>query len=170
MMFEFDIEDVKNDLEGMSFQEKMEELESLSDNLNLALSEIMDLQQELNDEYESSVYDPLLALLLSLAKHRRWDNLINIDNPVITVHSIPQKVKIWASWDTDEWTINIELANFIASNTKRYKALSDFASLLRLPYEYGNEEISWRVSEENLEDALLSLVFVLCGDEYYPAK
>lgn len=161
-MFDFDIEGIKKDLEGLSIQEKLDAIEGIYDELDNALGEVTDLQSGLNDEYESSVYAPLMASVSSYVHERGWNELVNIEDFVITVNSKPKKVKFWAAWDTHDWAIDIELANFIANDHQRYKALLEIASVLALPYNNGSEEISVIVEENELQDTMLYILSKLC--------
>lgn len=49
-MFVFDIEQIKNELEGMSFQETLDVLEKLDDDLELAIAGVYQLNNELIKE------------------------------------------------------------------------------------------------------------------------
>ena len=49
-MFVFDIEQIKNELEGMSLQETLDVLEKLDDDLELAIADVYQLNNELIEE------------------------------------------------------------------------------------------------------------------------
>lgn len=48
-MFEFDIEEIKNKLEGLSYREKMERLENYHNKLVASINRILEMRKELVD-------------------------------------------------------------------------------------------------------------------------
>ena len=79
-MFNFDIEIIKNELEGLSLREKLDALERLDDDLELAIADIYQLNNELIEDHEKSVYEALLASVSSLIEAEGWDDIITIVN------------------------------------------------------------------------------------------
>ena len=54
-MFEFDLETTLEDMEGLSLQEKIKQLDSLYDEIQDAAQEVFDCMCELRKEHEASV-------------------------------------------------------------------------------------------------------------------
>ena len=48
-MFEFDIEEIKDKLEGLSYREKMERLENYDNKLMASLNRILEMRRELEE-------------------------------------------------------------------------------------------------------------------------
>ncbi len=48
-MFEFDIEEIKNELEGLGYREKMERLENYHNKLMASLNRILEMRRELEE-------------------------------------------------------------------------------------------------------------------------
>ncbi|MBR4219016.1 MAG: hypothetical protein IKR71_08225 [Bacteroidales bacterium] len=164
-MFDFDIDEIKRDLEGLSIQEQLLEIQGLRDDLDMALSELEDLETELNNEYESSVLAPLLASVKLFIQEKGWDELVTMERHMLTeefvVSSKPHKVRVGTACFMGTWSIHIVLADFIASNAKRIKAHEDLAAMLNHPY-LGASEIAFPVEEDELEATMLEIITKLC--------
>ena len=165
-MFEFDIEDVKNDLEGMTILEKLEKVRDLTDELESAISEVQILQDELSEEYENSVCNGLSASVSALIKRNHWENLVTISEDdftkTFTVNSKPVNARIAAIWNDDQWMITISNTEFIASNAKRYEAYANLAERLNLSYQQGKEWIQLNVEENELQPTIIRIITTLC--------
>ena len=48
-MFEFDIEEIKRELEGLSYREKMERLENYHNKFFVSINRILEMRRELED-------------------------------------------------------------------------------------------------------------------------
>ena len=48
-MFEFDIEEIKRELNGLSYREKMERLENFHNKLFASINKILEMRRELED-------------------------------------------------------------------------------------------------------------------------
>ncbi len=48
-MFEFDIEEIKNELEGLSYREKMDRLENYHNKLIASLNRILEMRREVEE-------------------------------------------------------------------------------------------------------------------------
>ena len=161
MMFEFDIEDYMSDLEGLTIQEKLEDLSVQYDELVSALHEITDAQDRLIDEYETSVCDELSASVSSLINQNHWENQVTVNGNTFTVNAKPTNVGIWCGWNQDQWVIIID-TEAIASNAKRYETLSNLAVRLNLPYQQGKEDIRVHVEENELQPTIIRIITTLC--------
>ena len=56
-MFEFDIEEIKNELDGLAVREKLDVLERLDEELEMASDEVSQLNNELIEEHEKKVIE-----------------------------------------------------------------------------------------------------------------
>lgn len=170
-MFEFDIEDFMAGLEGLTIQEKVQELEDLCDELEYALEdealeEAQDALESLIDDYEKSVNDPLKASVSALINQKHWEDLVTIKkilfNDYFFVNSKPTSVRISTLWNQDQWVIIINNNEFVASNAKRYETYANLAERLNLPYEQGKEDIRVQVEENELQPTVERIITTLC--------
>ncbi|MBR5640315.1 MAG: hypothetical protein IKW83_11405 [Muribaculaceae bacterium] len=173
-MFELNIEDFMADLEGLTIQEKVEKLDSLSSDLEDALQEALGdvdyAKQTLIDDYEKSVHDPLFTSVSELINKNHWEDSVTINKTrmgrdCFIVNTKPTSVSISTHWNQwDQWIIEINPTEFIASNTKRHETLSNLADRLNLPYLQGRDDISVKVEENELQPTVLRIITKLCEE------
>lgn len=167
-MFEFDIEEIKDKLEGMSFTETLDALDRLDDDLELAISDVFQLKEECIDEYTKSVYDMVSASISVILDNQKWDKFISVENYVITINSESSKLKIYIHWfDDDIWRIYVEPIDINADFTKQVKMLSDFAEKQNLFFIDGLSKVCIKVEKSKLQETLLKIIFRLCDEEDY---
>ena len=172
MMSEFDIEEYMAGLEGLTIQEKVQELENQCDELEYALEddaleEVQQAMESLIDNYEKSVNDPLKASVSALINQKHWEELVTIKNILFNdyffVNSKPTSVRISTLWNQDQWVIIINNNEFIASNPKRYETYASLALRLNLPYQKGKEDIRVQVEENEQQPTVIRIITSLCG-------
>lgn len=170
-MSEFDIEEYMAGLEGLTIQEKVQELENLCDELEYALEddaleEVQQAMESLIDDYEKSVNDPLKESVSELINQKHWEELVTIKkilfNDYFFVNSKPTSVRISTLWNQDQWVIIINNNEFIASNPKRYETYANLAKRLNLPYQQGKEDIRVQVEENELQPTVIWIITTLC--------
>jgi len=170
-MSEFDIEEFMAGLEGLTIQEKVQELEDLCDELEYALEdealeEAQAALESLIDDYEKSVKDPLKASVTALINQKHWEDLVTIKkilfNDYFFVYSKPTSVRISTLWNQDQWIIIINNNEFVASNAKRYETYANLAERLNLPYQQGKEDIRVQVEENELQPTVERIITTLC--------
>lgn len=170
-MSEFDIEEYMAGLEGLTIQEKVQELEDLCDELEYALEdealeEAQDALESLIDDYEKSVNDPLKASVSALINQKNWEDLVTIKkilfNDYFFVNSKPTSVRISTLWNQDQWVIIINNNEFVASNAKRNETYANLAERLNLPYQQGKEDIRVLVEENELQPTVIRIITTLC--------
>ena len=170
-MSDFDIEDFMAGLEGLTIQEKVQELEDLCDELEYsceddALEAVQDAMESLIDDYEKSVNDPLKASVLALINQKHWQDLVTIKkilfNDYFIVNSKAHQILISTYWNLDHWAIWIQVTPFIASNAKRSEAYANLAERLNLPYQQGKEWIQLNVEENQLQPTIIRIITTLC--------
>lgn len=172
-MFEFDIEEYMTSLEGLTYQEKVDELDSLIADLEEALDEAGSAQAELITEYDTSVKEALFATVNSLIREKNLGEKVSIvanDMFEVSTKALKSikagKVTLSVNWDKSNWVISIYLRDFLSpKSTMTKKVLSEIASLLDQHYNDCCSEIRVVVTEAELQQTLQDIITKLCGDE-----
>jgi hypothetical protein len=163
-MFNFDIEIIKNELEGLSLREKLDALERLDDDLELAIADIYQLNNELIEDHEKSVYETLLASVSSLIEAEGWDDIITIVNYEVTINNDKTKAKLSLTWHgEDSWRIYIESMDSRISAPMLREIISELPIKMDLPIKVLESSIYLKVEEDKLQVALLQVISSLCG-------
>lgn len=160
-MFEFDLETTLEEMEDLSLQEKIKQLDSLYDEIQDAAQEVFDRMCELMEEHEASTLKTVTEEMKSFITEMHKEEYVTILKDVFIVKSNQFQVEIGV-YVEDDWRLLIRTSHHIANNEKRYDKLSSLAQLLELPYKRGNDQIKIEVNEERLLPALKSIVTKLC--------
>ena len=161
-MFEFDLETTLEEMEDLSLQEKIKQLDSLYDEIQDAAQEVFDRMCELREEHEASTLKTVTEEMKSFITEMHKEEYLTILKDVFIVKSNQFQVEIGVFNIEDDWSLLIRTAHHIANNEKRYDKLSSLAQLLELPYKRGDDQIMIKVNEERLLPALKSIVTKLC--------
>ena len=161
-MFEFDLETTLEEMEDLSLQEKIKQLDSLYDEIQDAAQEVFDRMCELMEEHEASTLKTVTEEMKSFITEMRKEEYVTILKDVFIVKSNQFQVEIGVFNIEDDWRLLIRTSHHIANNEKRYDKLSSLAQLLELPYKRGDDQIMIKVNEERLLPALKSIVTKLC--------
>ena len=161
-MFEFDLETTLEEMEDLSFQEKIKQLDNLYDEIQDAAYEVFDRIFELMEEYEASTVKTVTEEMKSFITEMHKEEYVTILYRVFIVKSNQFQVEIEVIYIEDVWRLLIRTSHHIANNEKRYDKLSSLAQLLELPYKRGDDQIEIEVNEERLLPAMKSIVTKLC--------
>ena len=161
-MFEFDLETTLEEMEDLSFQEKIKQLDNLYDEIQDAAYEVFDRIFELTEEYEASTVKTVTEEMKSFITEMHKEEFVTILYRVFIVKSNQFHVEIEVIYIEDVWRLLIRTSHHIANNEKRYDKLSSLAQLLEFPYKRGDDQIEIEVNEERLLPALKSIVTKLC--------
>lgn len=161
-MFEFDLETTLEEMEDLSLQEKIKQLDSLYDEIQDAAEEVFDRMCELREEHEASTLKTVTEEMKSFITEMHKEEYVKILKDVFIVKSNQFQVEIRVFNIEDDWKLLIRTSHHIANNEKRYDKLSSLAQLLELPYKRGDDQIMIEVNEERLLPALKSIVNKLC--------
>lgn len=161
-MFEFDLETTLEEMEDLSLQEKIKQLDSLYDEIQDAAQEVFDRMCELSEEHEASTLKTVTEEMKSFITEMHKEEYLTILKDVFIVKSNQFQVEIRVFNIEDDWRLLIRTSHHIANNEKRYDKLSSLAQLLELPYKRGDDQIKIEVNEERLLPALKSIVTKLC--------
>lgn len=161
-MFEFDLETTLEEMEDLSLQEKIKQLDSLYDEIQDAAQEVFDRMCELTEEYEASTLKTVTEEMKSFITEMHKEEYVTFLKDIFIVKSNQFQVEIRVFNIEDDWRLLIRTSHHIANNEKRYDKLSSLAQLLELPYKRGDDQIMIKVNEERLLPALKSIVTKLC--------
>lgn len=161
-MFEFDLETTLEEMEDLSLQEKIKQLDSLYDEIQDAAQEVFDRMCELREEHEASTLKTVTEEMKSFITEMHKEEYVTILKDVFIVKSNQFQIEIGVFNIEDDWRLLIRTSHHIANNEKRYDKLSSLAQLLELPYKRGDDQIKIEVNEERLLPALKSIVTKLC--------
>ena len=161
-MFEFDLETFMKEMEGLSLQEKIKQLDSLYDEMQDAAQEVLDCMCELEDEYDASVLETVTEEMQSFITEEHKEESVTILKDGLIVKNNQFQVEIGVFHIEGDWSLLIRTSDHIANNERRYDTLSSLAQLLELPYKRGDDQIMIEVNEERLLPALKSIVTKLC--------
>lgn len=161
-MFEFDIEEIKNELDGLAVRDKLDVLERLDEELEMASDEVSQLNNELIEEHEKMVIEALLGLISTLAKEQQWDNLISIVNYRIIINTEQIQAKLFMSWHgEDPWRIYVGSMSHNISPILSEKIFK-LTEKIGLPYTVYDGGIDIIVEENKLHLTLLQIISSLC--------
>ena len=169
-MFDFNIEEFKEGLTGMSINDKLgaikekhEELEIIGQLVEMALNQVEDLKYDILNEHEKYVWN-------DIAKDA--ERLIQ-DNPNLTIDNLNKKFiieafhgKVFVSaeiFDDVFWYITIKM-ELVANTEKYHETLSSIATKLKYFYDPYLFEIHKTVKENKIKDTMLSIITKLCNN------
>ena len=161
-MFEFDLDTILEEMEGLSLQEKIKQLDSLYDEMQDAAQEVFDCMCELGEKYDASVLKTVTEEMQSFITEEHKEEYVTILKDGFIVKNNQFQVEIGVFHIEDDWSLLIRTSEHIANNEKRYDKLSSLAQLLELPYKRGDDQIKIEVNEERLLPALKSILTKLC--------
>ena len=167
-MFEFDLETTLEEMEDLSLQEKIKQLDSLYDEIQDAAQEVFDRMCELMEEHEASTLKTVTEEMKSFITEMHKEEYVTILKDLFYVKSNRFIVKSnqfqveIVVYFNDDWNLIISTSHHIDNDEKRYDKLSSLAQLLELPYKRGDYQIEIEVNEERLLPALKSIVTKLC--------
>lgn len=162
-MFEFDLETFMKEMEGLSLQEKIKQLDSLYAEMQDAAQEVLDCMCELEEEYDASVLEAVTEEMQSFITEKHKEESVTILKDGLIVKNNQFQVEIGVFHVEGDWSLLIRTSGHIANNERRYDTLSSLAKLLELSYKRGDDQIKIEVNEGRLLSALKSLVTKLCS-------
>ena len=161
-MFEFDLETFMKEMEGLSLQEKIKQLDSLYDEMQDAAQEVFGCMCDLEEEYDASVLKTVTEEMQSFITEEHKEEYVTILKDGLIVKNNQFQVEIGVFHIEGDWSLLVRTSNHIANNEKRYDTLSSLAQLLEFPYKRGDDQIKIEVNEECLLPALKSITTKLC--------
>ena len=162
-MIEFDITEMMDELEGLSIKEKLQELDSLHNELKDAADEVLSAKEDLEEGYNKRVEQRLLQSLTQFVSEQHLEDVLLIKNEssgsnTYELNFDGHTYSILPCGTMGEWTLVINLKDHIAQNQKRYDLLTKFAEVHNLPYKQSSGDIKIRVEEEQLLEKIKEIV------------
>ena len=165
-MLDFNFEEFKEELKGLSFDEQQEtidykiaELETLHQEIDDALEDVYGLRVDKTLKHENDVWNDVVANIVPLANGR--PSIVVDDNRrVFNVKMQDGYTTIQAfSIDEENWSIIIkfEFFKFFANNAKRHEKLTELAKALDLTY-MRDLQIKTDVPENQLKETLVNIL------------
>ena len=153
-MFDFDLETILEEMEGLSLHEKIKQLDSLYDEMQDAAQEVFDCMCELREEHDASILEEMKSFITEMHK----EEYMTILKDSFIVKNNQFQIEIGVFHIEDDWSLLIRTSDHIANNEKRYDKLSSLAQLLEFSYKRGDDQIKIEVNEERLLPALKSIL------------
>lgn len=152
IMIDFDIEDVLNELEDLSTQEKIKALNEIYDQLEEAMSEVLSAQEEIAEQYNQEKRKQIDAAIQKYVEDNSIQNAISIENGVIGFDYKDFGVCIQPHAYMGEWELSISL-----TRTNSHWKLEEIAKTINVPYKKNND-IHIPVSEDELIPKILEIL------------
>ena len=163
-MFEFDIEDFKDELNDLThysekldaIEEKIDELESLADEIETAIGDICAIRELLMTRHDNEVWQKASQCVKQMANN---SVTVDDDKQEFAVDAGDATVKIVINPIDDlMWCVSVSPTEFIASNAKRHNVLETLASALNLSHDAESYDVYKNVSEEELNATLQDII------------
>lgn len=159
--FEFDINSVLEELEGLSVKDRIEVLESLYDQLQEATQEVLSAKDSINDEYETEMRGRIAKAVSAYTLENHLQDSISIVENAVEVKCNDRKVRIMPIYCSGEWTLIIDIDDWREKNAIRCEHLQQLADKLGLTYKSGNMNIEVAVEEDELIVQVLEMTTIL---------
>ena len=168
-MYKFDINEVMDEINGMTIREKNKSLEKLNDELYEFATRVDDLRDTINDEHYESMKNKLSESIQLLLTEKHWENMVEFDG---TGYLLKRNGSL-QSWITmcfnqfglvgeeQSWSISVTTSLSIIE-----KAIPDLVDKLGIINQSGQASISIPADETVLLPTLKRIIFAWCGEEY----
>ena len=162
-MFNFNITEVLDALNGMSIKEKFEELDSIYAELDDAANEVLSARKELEKEYEEQIQQSLEHSINQLSAEQHLDDVLHIkDNHSYEVVFGGHTYNLLFSEYEGKWYL---IVNVVESKTQIYNDLLEkFANFCGLPFTKCNVGIELYIEETELFEKVKSILLKIKGD------
>ena len=165
-MFKFDIEETIKELEGLSLLEKVEKISDLHAEMDYALSDVENLEEELTKEYEDSITGPLTTSVEIFIKERQWDKHFSVHKdyyPVFTIESEKAKVKLAPAFQVGfGWFLQIEPSSHESNDPLDFKIVPEVETAMAALMNGGNDEMRVYFKENELQPTVERIITTLC--------
>lgn len=148
--FEFDINSILEELEGLSVKERTEALESLCLQLEEAAQEVLSAKDSINYEYETEMRGRIATAVSAYIQDNHLEDSVSLVEAAVEVKCNDHKVRIMPICCSGEWSLILDIDDWREKNAVRYEQLQQLADKLRLTYKSGNVNIEVTVEEDEL--------------------
>lgn len=151
----FDLEDVLNELENLSTQEKIKFLDEVYDKLEEAMGEVLSVQEEIEEQYKQEIQKRIDEAVKEFAEKNSIQQAIIVEDGVVECNYKDFGVRILPWVYSGEWEVSICL-----TRTNRLWQLEEIAEVVNAHYSK-NSDISIPVSEDELIPKILEIIYKL---------
>lgn len=173
-MIKCDIDEVMDEIKGMTIREKNIFLEKFHDELFDFASSVDELTEKINDDYCASIKRQIRESLQSLVAEKHWEDKIGFDDEACLLNRNGETL----AWivlgyfgdcyikDEDSlWRVNM-----ITGFSQIGNILPGFLDKLSLPSKEGTASINIPVEETEILPTLKRIVSAWCGEENGTAR
>lgn len=168
-MFKCNINEVMDEIKGMTIREKNNFLEELNDELLDFASSVDELKEEINDDYYDSIKRQIRESLQSFVNKKQWEEKTGFDNEACLLkHNGDTLAWIVLGYlgccfikDEDPlWRVNV-----VTDLSRISNIFPGFTDKLGLPNNEGNPSVSIPVEESEILPTSKRIVSAWCGEE-----
>lgn len=175
-MLKCDINEVMDEIKGMTIREKNKFLEKFHDELHGFASKVDDLRGTLNDEYRDSIRQQVGESIRSFVTEKHWENMVEFWDELPEFYSFDVllsrngSLRAWitlcypkyytTSDDEKLWRIILTSNLSLMSNT-----FPDFVNELGLANQTGDASIEIHAEEDEVFPILKHLISSWCSKE-----
>lgn len=168
-MYKCDINEVMDEIKGMTIRERNKFLEKLNNELNEFATRVDDLRDAINDEHCESMKNKLSESIQLLLTEKHWEDKVEFDG---TGYLLKRNGSL-QSWITlcfnqfglageeQLWSISVTTSLSIIE-----KALPDFVNKLGIINQSGQASITIPTEAEELLHILKRIVMAWCCESY----
>ena len=168
-MYKCDINEVMDEIKGMTIREKNKFLEKLNNELNEFATRVDDLRDAINDEHCESMKNKLSESIQLLLTEKHWEDKVEFDG----IGYLLKRNGSLQSWITlcfnqfglageeQLWSISVTTSLSIIE-----KALPDLVNKLGIINQSGQASITIPTEEEELLHILKRIVMAWCCESY----
>lgn len=170
-MFEINIEEILKEFEGLSLRDKVFKVSDLVEDMENALDDVQHLEEDLTQEYEKSITEPLKTWVKNFMQERNWLEHLSIHQdkddyfyyvPYFTVDSKFGKVELVAGFFVgQDWFVDIKPANCTSENHK-IKKMPNLEDALLAVKNASKDLMRVHVKENELQQAFERIITMLC--------
>ena len=172
--FNINIEDIKNELEGLSYVEKLkaiersvQELKKLNGMIDDAIDELINIRITESVKHSRDVRkDVFQHIRMMIENGQLPQDKINFDDDkeTIIVSSIDGNVRVYLSFGHNRLCQISIVPDFYARPKENQLWRTNLAEKLNRPLEFGNRDIKLTVEEEILKDCVFEVIVKLCDE------
>lgn len=168
-MYKCDINEVMDEINGMTIREKNKFLERLNDELYEFATRVDDLRDAINDEHCESMKNKLSESIQSLLTEKHWEDKVEFDG---TGYLLMRNGSL-QSWITlcfnqfgltgeeQSWSISVTTSLSIID-----KAFPDLVNKLGIINQSGQASITIPIEEKEMLPTLKRIVTAWCSESY----
>lgn len=154
-MYKYDVDELLNEIKGMSMREKNIYLQEQYDNLKEAISKIPDLIYRLNNDYEGFIKQRIVESIKTLASEKHWEGLIGFgDNSFLLKRN-----------GSAQAMISLSSSRYSFSKKEKWWSVRVTVNKHDLINQSGDVFLSLPADESEILPTLKRIISAWCGEE-----